>query len=407
MAGRAVGKPFALLPRPGQKNSALILRGGSVSEEKPSLSPTQGRLILISVALLYGSLNTLLRALYLLPGGPVPSVLSMTRGFLAAMCFVPILALDRAQTPAEGAQDSPSTKPAPQRGALVKAGLELALWNAGAQGLINAGLLVSDAARASFLMQTSVVFTPVVAILSGARVEAHVWAGAAVALLGLATLSGLVGAAGGAAATTAGTAMVSTGDALCLGGALCWSLYIFRLGALGPKFPEIPLQALKTTALAALYTGWAGASAAAAYAGGGGWGAVGALWPGWASGAAWLLLLASAVGPGALADILQQIGQTAVGASEANVILCAEPLFTAFTARIFLGELTTLRDKVGGGMILLAALIASGSLAASFRGDELAEASPVPPGVLKSPEPFHKGASECALRAVCVGVQGE
>jgi len=105
---------------------------------------------------------------------------------------------------------------------------------------------------------------------------------------------------------------------------------------------QIPLQAGKTAILAILYSGWALASAVAAFAGGAatnsaagtaasaaaGWAAVGNLWPGWRSGSAWALLAFSAVGPGAVADLLQQVGQTAVGAAEANVILTSESLFT-------------------------------------------------------------------------------
>ena len=52
------------------------------------------------------------------------------------------------------------------------------------------------------------------------------------------------------------------------------------------------------------------------------------MWPGWRSGTAWAILAFSAAGPGVGADLLQQIGQTAVGAAEANVILTSESLFT-------------------------------------------------------------------------------
>ena len=65
------------------------------------------------------------------------------------------------------------------------------------------------------------------------------------------------------------------------------------------------------------------------------------MWAGWRNPLAWLLLLYSAVGPGAIADVLQNVGQTSVTAAEANVILCAEPVFTALCSRVFLGELTT------------------------------------------------------------------
>lgn len=160
---------------------------------------------------------------------------------------------------------------------------------------------------------------------------------------------------------------LSTGDLLCLGGAVTWSFLIFRLGRIAGSFPEVSLQAVKTAMLAVLYGGWFAAAAAVAFASGGA-DAVAALWPGWRSTTAWLLLFYSALAPGAVADVLQQVGQKAVSAAEANVILCAEPVFTAVCARIFLGEVTSAKDKVGGGLILLAALIASGTFTTARKG---------------------------------------
>jgi drug/metabolite transporter (DMT)-like permease len=90
-----------------------------------------------------------------------------------------------------------------------------------------------------------------------------------------------------------------------------------------------------------------------------GWDAVNALWLGWQNIFAWALLAYSAVGPGALADVLQQQGQKKVSASEANVILCSEPIFTALLAFLVSGEVTSPTETAGGGLILLAASLAS------------------------------------------------
>merc|ERR1712107_863485 len=102
----------------------------------------------------------------------------------------------------------------------------------------------------------------------------------------------------------------------------------------------VPLQAKKMLFLAVLYGGWFGASVSKAFLSGG-WGAVSNLWEGWRSLQAWALILYSAIGPGCLADVLQQIGQRTVSAAQANVILCAEPIFTAVLAQAFLGEVTS------------------------------------------------------------------
>jgi len=375
--------------------SSTIVEGGGDSSEGRFVTPATGRVILLVVAFLYGCLNTIMRSLQQSPGGPSPSVLTLARGILAALSFGPILLVhnrtNRTTTP------SSSKHAANQRSVLVRAACELALWNAGTQGLINAGLAVVPAARASFLIQTSVVLTPLVSVLVyKAEVQPRVWLGTATAFLGLATLSmgGAVapvdagGAAAAAAAAAASTVSMKElpsmllgvlgklvprgGDLICLSGACCWSLYIIRLEKLAPTLAEIPLQALKTALLVVCYAAWAASAAATAFFQGangvgvglsaGGWDAVLQLWPGWRSPWAWGLLLFSAVGPGAIADVLQQVGQRGVGASEANVLLCAEPLFTALTARLCLGETTSWREKAGGGLILAAALVASGAL---------------------------------------------
>ena len=74
----------------------------------------------------------------------------------------------------------------------------------------------------------------------------------------------------------------------------------------------------------------------------------------------WLLLFYSAIGPGTIADVVQQQGQTKVAsASESNIILSLEPVCTAICAYLLLGETTTLVETIGGGLILAAALIAT------------------------------------------------
>ena len=83
------------------------------------------------------------------------------------------------------------------------------------------------------------------------------------------------------------------------------------------------------------------------------------LWAGWTDGITWVLLFYSALGPGALADIIQQKGQAIVWAAEANVILSLEPVFTAILGLLLLGESTTWHEKIGGGLIVLASIIST------------------------------------------------
>jgi len=74
----------------------------------------------------------------------------------------------------------------------------------------------------------------------------------------------------------------------------------------------------------------------------------------------WIALLYSAVGPGTIADVLQQKGQTSgVSPSEANILLSAEPVFATIFAMLLLGESSSLLELTGGGLIGLAAVVAS------------------------------------------------
>ena len=322
----------------------------TVTSAATGSNKNKGRLLLLFVAFLYGSLNVVFRLVYAMPNPPLASTLSFTRGWLAAASFLPIVFTNKKESGA-AEEESNSAKDNTKVRPIWKAALELAFWNFGAQGLLNVGLLFTDAARASFLTQSSVVITPIISILAGQVVPKIVWAGCLAALAGLVMLSG----AGGGAAAGASLAF-STGDLLVMGGALSWSMYLFRISSVGKRYPEIPLQALKTTLLACLYGVWFVTSAAKLLMEGS---PITTLWFGWKNLAAWGMLIYSAVGPGAIADVLQQVGQKEVDASEANVILSSEPIFTAICARLILGEVTSQTENIGGSLIILGALLAS------------------------------------------------
>ena len=105
-------------------------------------------------------------------------------------------------------------------------------------------------------------------------------------------------------------------------GALCYSLYIFRISAFGRKgLPGDLTQAWKTVLLAVMYVGWAAAD----------WfkwmkapALVAAPWAGWANPLAWATLAFTAVVCGFLSDILQARGQESVSPSESQVLLAGE-----------------------------------------------------------------------------------
>ena len=299
------------------------------------------------------------------PQPPSAATLSVTRGWLATLSFFIVSSLSTSPnltSEVSGGEMITSETKNYDNKSLVFAGLELAIWNGLAQGLLNAGLLSTGSARASFLTQTSVVWTPVLLTLFVGRqsVSPTTWLGCAIALCGLTLLSSGVAGNGGLVA-----AAFSVGDVFVLGGALAWSAYLIRLGKIGERFPEIPLQFVKTFLLGILYTVWfvlglfdgtgsfiSNFSSSMAWAVG-----PGAL-------AAWGALVYSAVGPGAVADVLQQQGQRTVPPSQANVLLSLEPVFAALCARLLLGEVTTFNENIGGSLIVLAALVTT--VTASF-----------------------------------------
>ncbi len=293
-----------------------------------------GRLLLLLVAFLYGSLNVSLRLVYQRPGPPSASALSSSRGWLAITCFLPLLLK---HTPAPIYLDGTITQ-----GSFWRVAMELAFLNFGAQALLTLGLFSTASARASFFTQTSVVMTPILSAMVGHRLHWRVWLGCVIALFGLVLLSD----SGGDKFTLG----FGVGDVFCLAGAFCWSLYLFRLSSVGSSFDEIQMQAAKTALLAILYSVWFVVAQIQSDM---------SLWSGWKDWITWVLLFYSALGPGALADIIQQKGQAIVWAAEANVILSLEPVFTAILGLLFLGEATTLQEKTGGGLIVLASIMST------------------------------------------------
>ena len=146
------------------------------------------------------------------------------------------------------------------------------------------------------------------------------------------------------------------GDILVLGGSFCWSVYIFRMSRIGKPHSEIKLQAYKTFILTLLDTSWMILSTLRSN---GSTGGIMSLWQGWQNLAAWALLFYSAMAPGILADVLHQIGQKKLSPSNASVILSMEPIFSSICAMIVLDEQPTAKESLGGGLILIAALLVS------------------------------------------------
>ena len=356
----------------GKEN--IVMSSSSTSSEGGSwvtrlksieLSKNAGRFLLGLVALSYGGLCVSLKMVFVRAGPPSVGTLGMIRGFMVLLCFVPQL-LDSFKKNKSGEVKLNNE--------FWSAALELATWNFLAQGCCNVALLFTEATRVSFLTQASIAFTPFIETFFGETVKKLVWAGCLVALVGVVTLG--MDPGGGQSVELVGSVIpkglnaVNIGDLISLGGALTYSLYVFRIGAftkLGLDGSQ--LQAWKSFFLAFMYSAWGftdfalhrvGMTTTTPFAG-------------WKDPIIWLLIAFSAIVGGYLADVVQAKGQESVSASETQVILSGEPLFAALLGGVFLGEVLGPLGYLGGGLLLSGGLMCSLAEGSGTNGAEKKE----------------------------------
>jgi drug/metabolite transporter (DMT)-like permease len=383
------------------------------TEDKPSVA---SRAILIFVAFLYATFSISLRWVYSLPVAPGPSEWTSVRGWVSLVCFLPLLMRRRNRRRRRSQQQQYSSSPSPQPPPSVTesagtrtrptvgeattavvpspsvwmAAAELAVWNFLSQASYNIGLLTTPSARASFLSQTCVIMTPLIAMAVGDDVGTLVWVGCLAALVGLGFLSsstpGGGDAAGGGvpddggggidlsyigadAATSSSSSSsmaqhvgLGMGDCMILLASMCWSFCIFRTSSFGGRFGGVQLQGIKNFLLAILYTAW---------------------WlidnlchsaeqeeeethpprrwfsMAWTNPMVVSIVAYSALFPGTIADLLQQYAQASVPASESTVLLSMEPIFTASLGFLLLGERLSWQEWCGGGFLILGSLVSS------------------------------------------------
>lgn len=347
--------------RSSGRNADGLPNNDPPASSRPSHHTSVGmaRASMLIVAALFGSLNVCLRLVYALPDAPAPSVVGLVRGVFTALCFAPSLSrlvLHRRNSTQGSKGDSDG---------LWSAAFWLGLWNVASQGLLTVGLtMTSSSVRASFLAQSSVVITPLISVLAGQAVKASVWGGAVVAIVGLLILSSNDGDVGNGN-NGYGVSGSSSGDLLVLGCAVCWSMYLFQFGRVAHRFDKISLQSATCVIRCFMYFAWFLVAANNVRRNEGRHSlleTMESMWLGWRDLRAWGLLLFSAVGSGALAGLLQQKGQATLSASETNIILSSEPIWAGMFAWVFLGELLSPKENVGGLIIFSAAIVATGTL---------------------------------------------
>jgi len=376
------------------------------SSNDPSRLLSQGRIILFFLAFVYGSLNVSMRLIFARPDPPTASASSTIQGWFSVLCYIPLLKWQDVYTKNKYSKiqhhddllilsHTTSTRTNKRVPDFWRFAFELALFNFGTQALINISLVATSGARASFLVQMSVVVTPVVsALLFRNKINKHVWVACFVALAGLFILSyspstnddnynaisdidhndidssSNMSNRNDNSYYPSISLSLTWGDWCCLAAAIFWSYYICRLSALGGHFDETTLQFVKSIILAVLYTLWmlisnfyqqyghlpspSSVSTKDDNATNSN-----SLWKGWRDPIGWVILFYTALGPCTIADVCQQKAQASVPAAETNVILSLEPVFTTILGFIIIGEIPSSQELVGGVLIMIASILAS------------------------------------------------
>ena len=202
--------------------------------------------------------------------------------------------------------------------------LGITLWLGFATQTI--GLRYTTVDRSAFITCMHVIFVPVLVGIMGRRTRWIVWFAAVVALSGVFLLSN-------------DGARPNIGDAWTLGCAVVWAVYIARLENYTRALPSRALTAAHlwvVVLLSALWTGCTGVSHGPT--------------PWWAI--LYLGLFATAA-----TTWFQTLGQKWVSASQAAVLYTMEPLWAALFAWIVLGNVLGIPGRIGGAMILAAAIL--------------------------------------------------
>ncbi|BDA41739.1 hypothetical protein COCOBI_02-5320 [Coccomyxa sp. Obi] len=349
--------------------------GGGLSEV------AKGQLCLMGVAMLWGSYGPAIRYVYSLKGPPSAEALTAVKAVLQAVVLLVSMLifgghrerkLHSVARPDEVQHDDAAMRERNVSGwsqpygvvrawlsgntnSLAVAGFELGLWNFLATSAQALGLEITSATRASFLIQLTALLTPTLAMAAGEKPAKSVWLGCVFAMAGTILLN--LDNAPRAAPSANAAHIAIGGDACILAAAFFYSLATVRLSRLAANVSALELAASKSLALAIISLGWIGISAANQVVS---HESLVTLWEGYADPAAWLVLLWSALGPGALAAYLQTRGQSKVPAAQAQIIFSSLPLWSAlFAAMLLHGEKMGIYGWLGGLIILLAGIVAS------------------------------------------------
>ncbi|MCL2490680.1 MAG: DMT family transporter [Propionibacteriaceae bacterium] len=195
------------------------------------------------------------------------------------------------------------------------------------------GLVYVSASVSGFVTGLYVVFTPLLgALLFKVRVRGLVWVAVGLATVGLAVLSMQLGSG----------APFGLGEWLTLISAIFWGLHITLVGRYSQPDNVISLTIVQLGVASLIFTA-GGLRDGLTLPNTG---------PDWA----WMIYFATIVGAGT--EFAQVWAQARVEASKAAVLMVTEPLWAAVFAVLFGGELVTGRLLAGGGLMIVAMLVA-------------------------------------------------
>ena len=184
------------------------------------MRPSAARATLLAVALSYGSQDVALRLVLTLTAAPSPPAVALVKALIQAAAFAPPYFFSRR----DGAAPPWS----------VSLGLAAAL--VASNEFLLEGIKRTSAAKAAFLLQLSVVFTPILEyFVLRRRQGARVWLGALCACVGCAFLT-----------SSPDDSFViiqqRTGDLLVVAAATAWAAYIVLTAAIPPDAGALEVQ---------------------------------------------------------------------------------------------------------------------------------------------------------------------
>jgi drug/metabolite transporter (DMT)-like permease len=194
------------------------------------------------------------------------------------------------------------------------------------------GVGMTSASSAGFLVSLTVIFVPILHCLIIRKLPSlPISLGVLFSLTGIGIL------------TLKGSLSINTGDALCIGTALCYAVHILLTGKLTKGEDSITLGVLQL--------GFAGGIAL--------------LFslifedPSLPStGESWIAILGLGIFCSAVGFICQAVAQRYTTPTHTSLIFATEPIFAALFAVLFLNEVFTLRDAAGAFIIICGILIA-------------------------------------------------